>query len=68
MRDIYKAITELHCVAIRKKNWKKLMQDHPYFSNCLKIKILYMYDKHIRIPLINQKLIEIKKYEKRQDY
>lgn len=66
--EVYKSSNDLHCVAIRKNKWKKLMFDHPYFSNCLKIKVLYMYDKHIRLPLLEQRKAQIKRYSVRNDY
>lgn len=47
----YKANTEINCVAIRKRNWKNILQEFPYFSHCLKVKVLYMYERHIKNPL-----------------
>lgn len=52
---VFKAVTEMDCLSIRRKQFYQLIEKHPYFSNCLKIKFLYNYDSKIRIPLIKKK-------------
>lgn len=64
----FKARTHMSCLAMRKKNWDGLFKQFKYFSECMKILVMYNYTQHVRRPMLNKKVKDIKKYMKRNDY
>lgn len=58
----------MSCLAMRKKNWDKLFKQFKYFSECIKIIVMYNYSQHVRRPMLHKKSNDIKNYMKRNDY
>lgn len=65
---LYKAQTELECMAIRKQNWKPLLNEFDKFATQLKLKFLNHYDWRIRRPLLKKREKDIKGASQRKDY
>jgi hypothetical protein len=56
----YKARTLIHCLALRRKNWETLVDRFEYFSECMKIVVMYNYSQHVRRPMIIKKKNDVK--------
>ena len=55
-------------MAIRKKNWKALIDEFPVFEKQMKVKILNYYDRHLRRPLFKKRQVDIDQLHERDDF
>ena len=53
---------------MRKKNLTKLKENFPGFYDAIKLKALMFYNMEIRRNISQNKMADIKKFEKRNDY
>lgn len=69
-RQIFIHRTHSECAGfyIRKKYWKKIMDNYPEFFSIMKRKVLYEYITKIRKPIMAHKDKDIIHYEKRADF
>jgi hypothetical protein len=65
---IHRASTELKALSLRKRNWKMLEQDFPYFTQCIKVKLNYHYQTHIQNPLTQRKQEVAHIFENREQF
>jgi len=49
---IYKALTQMECFALRKKNFFELVERYPEMARKLKFQVLRRYKDIIRVPLV----------------
>jgi len=53
---MYRASTDIQSYAIRKRSWEiNLLNEFPYFTECMKINFMFNYNRYVRKPLIKKK-------------
>ena len=69
-RQIFIHRTHGECAGfyIRKKHWKKIMDNYPEFFSIMKRKVLYEYITKIRKPIMAHKEKDIVHYDQRADF
>lgn len=69
-RQIFIHRTHSECAGfyIRKKHWKKIMDNYPEFFSIMKRKVLYEYITKIRKPIMAHKEKDIIHYDQRADF
>ena len=63
-----KARTDLHCYAIRRKNWMNLMKEYPIYKKIMNVKFTRFYLHKVYFPIIRLKQIDIDKFDVRNDF
>lgn len=65
---VYRANTQLHCLAMRRSKWRRLDHDFGYFCESMKVTILHQYKVNLRNPLNKKKIDDLAKFNTREDY
>lgn len=62
------AHTDLDCYAIRRQEWHDIMQEFPELFRVVKHKCFEFYFNQVQRPMMQQKLMDIKGFDKRTDF